>query len=405
MQINFTHFERYLNERLCQADTCEKINILLTNVDYSKYVSLIATATGSVGTMKLPALLGEIPEGYDKYKTMFEQSSNLAQDWATSVNGKLERVQENQEESLNAALKYLKTALDVIQGIVGDGKPVTTGDIDTIKNSIKDVSQQIDGICDYMNEIKGLVTRYEKTFSDLDADMQACLDAIQAMNKCDQERVDSAKASIVSLQADITKQSLSIAGSVAAMGGTVFLGGSLMFGTGIVTPISWATGIAMAAIVLGSAGAIAMDAANIIADKQKIEGLTNEMNDLEKDITNINATGVRVKTFITGSDQVSNSLSAVVTEWTGLNTIISNIKSDIYSAISMLNPSQIKDVLAKINDALKELTNLISDCKTVYIKESRFSAYQPVVGDTKEYVEYQVNHSETYTLLQYIMRE
>lgn len=315
---------------------------------YKQNVAMVNTFINSVLSSSLPTL-NQNPPDWQDFVNAYEQASSEALNWVNNVMARLLDVPGDVQD-YNTIISQLLTDAQS-QATLLVSQPSNPTALEILEQDLTELSSQFNLVVTFISGAVTAVQHFGDTLPDLATQLQTiATDSAQAAH-ADQAQITQLNADIQSLQNDIKNLTAAIIGLGVADGVALTLG--------VVTTIAlWPVGAAVW-FVLGPAVAvattyIALDAEQIVGDKDKIAQDQSLITGLTADVATLQVLTTNYANMANQTQQIEASLQAILHEWQTLESDVNAAISDIRTAISDASSANFTAVLNEVTDAIAE---------------------------------------------------
>ncbi|WP_413615375.1 hypothetical protein MRB56_21795 [Halomonas cupida] len=315
---------------------------------YKQNVALVNTYITSVLTSSLPTL-NQYPPDWQDYLTAYEQTTSEALGWVNSVMSRLLDVPSEVQGYSEIISQLLADAKN--QATTLTNQPSDQTALMALNNDLNALSNQLNLVVTFISGAVSVIQDFGDTLPDMATQLQTIASNSAKDANADQEKIDQLNSDIQSLQKDIDSLTASLVGLSIVDGAALTVG---VVSTIALWPVGAAVWFVMGPAVAVATTYIALDAVQLVADKDKISQDESQIDELTADVATLQVLANNYSNMASQTQQIESALQAVLREWQTLENEVNAAINDIRAAMSDTSDENYTAALNDINDAIEE---------------------------------------------------
>jgi phage host-nuclease inhibitor protein Gam len=348
----------------------------------------------SVLSSSLPTLLNK-PADWQDFVNAYVQANTEALGWVNNVLARLLSVPDDVRGYNNIIVQILADANN--QATILIQNPNNAMALSLLKNDLNGLLSQLSLVTTFISGAVASINSFKNQLPDMAAQLTiiatksaADSNADQAQIKELQDAIDSLNTEIKSLTADIV--GLAIADAAALTLGTI--------ATVAAWPVGAATWLVFGPVVAVATTFIVLDGIKISEDKALINQKTGVMNSLTADVSTLNTLSKSYSEMSQQADLIETNLSAILAEWSILESEVNQAVTDINTAIADANTADFVEVQAEIADAMNAWNEAYTQAGALHL-ELAVNPASLAIGMSSEDVQNAMAKTDSVDIIQY----
>lgn len=322
----------------------------IANTAYQTNVVTVNTYVNNVMSSTLPVVPVQ-PTDWQDYVNAWEAADAVALDWVNKCMARLLDVPDDVINYNPAITSLLQDAITQANALIAN--PANTAAKIALNNDLTSLPQQLQVVETFVSGAVSALQQFQDKLPSMAADLTNISNLAIADNKADQQQIQDLQTAINQLQADINSLTAAIVGLGIADAAAMSLG---LIASIVAFPEGLLTWFVMGPIVAVATTYIALDAEQIVADKQAIDAKQNQMNQLTQSCSVLATMSTTYTNLANQSQAIQTALQAVLTEWQALSSDIAVAITDIQAAVNDSAKPDYQAVLNDLNEASSEWT-------------------------------------------------
>lgn len=361
---------------------------------YKQNVVLVNTLMTSVLTSNLPAL-HETPKDWGEFAQALENAKSGALEWVNGVMARLLSVPDTVRGYNGVVQQLLTSASTQAEALIAN--PTDTAAREILLQNLDDMLSQITLVRTFVEGALDHVRKFKDTLPALAQNLIGLSQKAIADAKADEKKIQELQSDIDQLQNDIQELTKAIVALGIVDGLTITLG---VVATIAAWPLGASVWFVLGPAVIVATTMIALDAARIKADKEKIAQDQQRITGLTADVATLHVLAQNFQQMANKATSLETNLSQILAEWQKLEDDVKAAIGNLQAAITDAHKPDYQAVKTDIDDAKEEWDAAMAQAGALHL-DLNVNPAQLELGMSESEVREALGKKEAVPLIEY----
>jgi hypothetical protein len=317
---------------------------------YKQNVVVVNTFVNSAFSSNLPTLNSQ-PPCWSEFTATYSNGRAAANQWVNDVLWRLLSVPSEVQNYNGDIAADLQAAAQAAAAL--EQNPNDQDSLDLLNQSLGGVESRVNLVVKFIGNAVQAIEGFENQIPTIADDLQSLAAQSAQIAQADQQAIQQLSAQVQQLQADINANAQSIVALGIVDVAAITLGVVVTFAAWPAGAVVW---FALGPVVAAATTELALDASNIVHDKQQITAIQGQMSGLTADVATLQVLADGFTSMSAQIDTVQQALTALLAEWQTLATDVSTALTDVQTALTDASASNFQAVASDISEASDQWT-------------------------------------------------